>query len=75
MNTHVYLFAIYILQVNVPPFLFEAILYAPIDDTSSTAKIRNETIFFTLYKKEVAMWESLVMENGKLSTVEHRWTI
>ncbi|XP_048723517.1 dynein axonemal assembly factor 4 isoform X1 [Caretta caretta] len=52
------------LKVNVPPFLFEAILYAPIDDTSSTAKIRNETIFFTLYKKEVAMWESLVMENG-----------
>ncbi|XP_074925723.1 dynein axonemal assembly factor 4 isoform X2 [Chelonoidis abingdonii] len=52
------------LKVNVPPFLFEAILYAPVDDTSSTAKIRNETIFFTLYKKEVAMWESLVMENG-----------
>uniref|UniRef100_A0A8C8VFQ8 Dynein axonemal assembly factor 4 n=1 Tax=Pelusios castaneus TaxID=367368 RepID=A0A8C8VFQ8_9SAUR len=52
------------LKVNVPPFLFEAILYAPIDDTSSTAKIRNETIFFTLYKKEAAMWESLVMENA-----------
>ncbi|XP_006276929.1 dynein axonemal assembly factor 4 [Alligator mississippiensis] len=51
------------LKVNVPPFLFEAILYAPIDDTSSTAKIENGSVFFTLYKKEAATWESLVMEN------------
>ncbi|XP_019359798.1 PREDICTED: dyslexia susceptibility 1 candidate gene 1 protein isoform X2 [Gavialis gangeticus] len=50
-------------QVNVPPFLFEVILYAPIDDTSSTAKIENGSVFFTLYKKEAATWETLVMEN------------
>ncbi|XP_065703316.1 dynein axonemal assembly factor 4 isoform X2 [Patagioenas fasciata] len=52
------------LKVSVPPFLFEAILYAPIDDTNSTAKIGNGTIFFTLYKKEVAMWDYLTLPNG-----------
>ncbi|XP_053222136.1 dynein axonemal assembly factor 4 isoform X1 [Podarcis raffonei] len=52
------------LKVNSPPFLFEAILYAPIDDVRSTAKIENGSVFFTLYKKEAAMWESLIMENG-----------
>ncbi|NXU91040.1 DAAF4 factor, partial [Xiphorhynchus elegans] len=51
------------LKVSVPPFLFEAILFAPIDDTNSTAKIENGNIFFTLYKKEPAMWDSLTLEN------------
>ncbi|XP_064373468.1 dynein axonemal assembly factor 4 isoform X2 [Dromaius novaehollandiae] len=50
--------------VSVPPFLFEAVLYAPIDDTNSTAKIGNGIIFFTLYKKEMAMWDSLMIENA-----------
>ncbi|XP_075016219.1 dynein axonemal assembly factor 4 isoform X3 [Calonectris borealis] len=50
--------------VSIPPFLFEAILYAPIDDTNSTAKIGNGIIFFTLYKKEVAMWDSLTLANA-----------
>ncbi|XP_002753550.1 dynein axonemal assembly factor 4 isoform X5 [Callithrix jacchus] len=47
------------LKVNFPPFLFEAFLYAPIDDENSKAKIGNDTIVFTLYKKEAAMWETL----------------
>uniref|UniRef100_A0A2K5IAF5 Dynein axonemal assembly factor 4 n=1 Tax=Colobus angolensis palliatus TaxID=336983 RepID=A0A2K5IAF5_COLAP len=47
------------LKVNFPPFLFEAFLYAPIDDESSKAKIGNDTVVFTLYKKEAAMWETL----------------
>ncbi|XP_070922912.1 dynein axonemal assembly factor 4 isoform X2 [Macaca nemestrina] len=47
------------LKVNFPPFLFEAFLYAPIDDESSKAKIGNDTIVFTLYKKEAAMWDTL----------------
>ncbi|XP_042659745.1 dynein axonemal assembly factor 4 isoform X3 [Tyto alba] len=51
------------LKVSIPPFLFEAVLYAPIDDTNSTAKIGNGIIFFTLYKKEVAMWDSLTLAN------------
>ncbi|DAA25304.1 dynein axonemal assembly factor 4 isoform X1 [Bos taurus] len=47
------------LKVNCPPFLFEVFLYAPIDDESSKAKIGNNTIVFTLRKKEAAMWETL----------------
>ncbi|XP_007535291.1 dynein axonemal assembly factor 4 [Erinaceus europaeus] len=49
------------LKVNCPPFLFELFLYAPIDDVTSKAKIGNDTIVFTLYKKKAAMWESLSM--------------
>ncbi|NWT18648.1 DAAF4 factor, partial [Vireo altiloquus] len=52
------------LKVSIPPFLFEAILHAPIDDTNSTAKIGNGNIFFTLYKKEPAMWDSLTLANA-----------
>ncbi|KAI1235093.1 hypothetical protein IHE44_0002725 [Lamprotornis superbus] len=51
------------LKVSIPPFLFEAVLYAPIDDTNSTAKIGNGNILFTLYKKEPAMWDSLTLAN------------
>lgn len=47
------------LKVNFPPFIFEAFLYAPIDDSKSHAKIGNGVIIFTLYKKEEALWESL----------------
>ncbi|KAF6351133.1 dynein axonemal assembly factor 4 [Rhinolophus ferrumequinum] len=47
------------LKVNFPPFLFEVFLYAPIDEESSKAKIGNNTIIFTLHKKEVAMWDTL----------------
>ncbi|NWR29761.1 DAAF4 factor, partial [Tachuris rubrigastra] len=59
------------LKVSIPPFLFEAILYAPIDDTNSTAKIGNGNIFFTLYKKEPAMWDSLTLENADKEKLQH----
>ncbi|XP_010217622.1 PREDICTED: dyslexia susceptibility 1 candidate gene 1 protein [Tinamus guttatus] len=59
------------LQVSIPPFLFEAVLYAPIDDTSSTAKIENGNIFFTLYKKEMGMWDSLTIENASKEKLQH----
>ncbi|KFV95219.1 Dyslexia susceptibility 1 candidate 1, partial [Eurypyga helias] len=59
------------LQVSIPPFLFEAVLYAPIDDTNSTAKIGNGNIFFTLYKKEVAMWESLTLANTNREKLQY----
>ncbi|KFR02691.1 Dyslexia susceptibility 1 candidate 1, partial [Nipponia nippon] len=59
------------LKVSVPPFLFEAILYAPIDDTNSTAKIGNGIIFFTLYKKEVAMWDSLTLVNANKEKLQY----
>ncbi|NXI95558.1 DAAF4 factor, partial [Psophia crepitans] len=59
------------LKVSVPPFLFEAILYAPIDDTNSTAKIGNGIIFFTLHKKEVAMWDSLTLVNADKEKLQY----
>ncbi|NXF18599.1 DAAF4 factor, partial [Rhodinocichla rosea] len=59
------------LKVSIPPFLFEAVLYAPIDDTNSTAKIGNGNIFFTLYKKEPAMWDSLTLANADKEKLQH----
>ncbi|XP_013812716.1 dynein axonemal assembly factor 4 [Apteryx mantelli] len=59
------------LKVSIPPFLFEAILHAPIDDTNSTAKIGNGVIFFTLYKKEIAMWDSLMIENANKEKLQY----
>ncbi|XP_030354200.1 dynein assembly factor 4, axonemal isoform X2 [Strigops habroptila] len=58
-------------RVSIPPFLFEAILYAPIDETNSTAKIGNGVIFFTLYKKEEAMWDSLTIENDNKEKLQY----
>ncbi|KAM6181628.1 dynein axonemal assembly factor 4 isoform 3-T3 [Erethizon dorsatum] len=57
-------------QVNFPPFLFEAFLYAPIDDGSSKAKIGNDAIVFTLYKKEAVMWETLSMSGVDKETMQ-----
>ncbi|KAM6388423.1 dynein axonemal assembly factor 4 isoform 1-T1 [Pluvialis apricaria] len=59
------------LKVSIPPFLFEAILYAPIDDTNSTAKIGNGIIFFTLYKKEAAMWDTLTLANANKEKLQY----
>ncbi|XP_054244141.1 dynein axonemal assembly factor 4 [Indicator indicator] len=59
------------LKVSVPPFLFEAFLYASVDDTNSTAKIGNGIIFFTLYKKEVAMWDSLTLANASKEKLQY----
>ncbi|NXC01730.1 DAAF4 factor, partial [Orthonyx spaldingii] len=59
------------LKVSIPPFLFEAILYAPIDDTNSTAKIGNGNIYFTLYKKEPAMWDSLTLANADKEKLQY----
>ncbi|XP_008937595.1 PREDICTED: dyslexia susceptibility 1 candidate gene 1 protein, partial [Merops nubicus] len=59
------------LKVSSPPFLFEAFLYAAIDDTNSTAKIGNGVIFFTLYKKEEAMWDSLTLQSADKETLQY----
>ncbi|NWU62023.1 DAAF4 factor, partial [Pterocles burchelli] len=59
------------LKVSIPPFLFEAILYAPIDDTNSTAKIGNGNIFFTLYKKEVGIWDSLTLADANKEKLQY----
>uniref|UniRef100_A0A8V5HIN9 Uncharacterized protein n=1 Tax=Melopsittacus undulatus TaxID=13146 RepID=A0A8V5HIN9_MELUD len=60
-----------VVRVSIHPFLFEAILYAPIDETNSTAKIGNGIIFFTLYKKEEAMWDSLTIENDSKEKLQY----
>nr|XP_033775636.1 dynein assembly factor 4, axonemal isoform X2 [Geotrypetes seraphini] len=49
------------LKVNFPPFLYEAFLYAPIDEIRSSAQIGNGVIIFTLFKKESALWETLTL--------------
>ncbi|XP_043532981.1 dynein assembly factor 4, axonemal [Chiloscyllium plagiosum] len=47
------------LKVNFPPFLFEVILFASIDESKSSAKVGNDVVIFTLCKKESRMWEQL----------------
>nr|XP_048280084.1 dynein axonemal assembly factor 4 isoform X2 [Myodes glareolus] len=58
------------LKVNFPPFLFEVFLFAPIDDGNSKAKIGNDTILFTLYKKEPVLWETLSMPDVDKETMQ-----
>ncbi|XP_034757696.2 dynein assembly factor 4, axonemal [Acipenser ruthenus] len=60
------------LKVNFPPFLFEVILYAPIDDNKSVAKIGNGVVIFTLYKKEESIWESLALMNVDKETLQKK---
>ncbi|KAK7832692.1 hypothetical protein U0070_026888 [Myodes glareolus] len=45
-------------------------LFAPIDDGNSKAKIGNDTILFTLYKKEPVMWETLSMPDVDKETMQ-----
>ncbi|MBN3270966.1 DAAF4 factor, partial [Polyodon spathula] len=60
------------LKVNFPPFLFEVILYAPIDDNKSVAKIGNGVVIFTLYKKEESIWENLALMNVDKETLQEK---
>ncbi|XP_015264663.1 PREDICTED: dyslexia susceptibility 1 candidate gene 1 protein [Gekko japonicus] len=50
------------LKVNAPPFLFEAFLWAPIDEARSAARLEDGSVFFTLQKKEAAPWDSFLAE-------------
>ncbi|XP_067827274.1 dynein assembly factor 4, axonemal [Heptranchias perlo] len=47
------------IKVNFPPFLFEVVLCASIDESKSSAKVGNGVVIFTLCKKESAMWQQL----------------
>uniref|UniRef100_A0A8C5MC19 Dynein axonemal assembly factor 4 n=1 Tax=Leptobrachium leishanense TaxID=445787 RepID=A0A8C5MC19_9ANUR len=51
------------LKVSFSPFLFEAFLFAPIDDCKSSAKIGNGIILFTLYKQIPSAWDALTSTN------------
>ena len=47
------------LQVNYPPYLFEVVLYQPVDDTKSKAQVGGGAAVFTLEKKEPGIWSRL----------------
>ncbi|XP_072888939.1 dynein axonemal assembly factor 4 isoform X2 [Hemitrygon akajei] len=47
-------------KVNFPPFLFEVLLYASIDESKSSAQLGNGAVIFTLHKRESRMWEQLI---------------
>lgn len=51
--------------MNFPPFLFEVLLFASIDESKSSAKVGNGVVIFTLYKKESTMWEQLTTVEGE----------
>ncbi|KAL2088840.1 hypothetical protein ACEWY4_015739 [Coilia grayii] len=51
------------LKVHFPPFLFEAVLFAPVDDDKSIAKIGNGVAVFTLHKQKEELWDQLTTNN------------
>nr|XP_006628776.1 PREDICTED: dyslexia susceptibility 1 candidate gene 1 protein isoform X2 [Lepisosteus oculatus] len=63
------------LKVSFPPFLFEAMLFAPIDDDRSVAKIGNGVVICTLHKQQEGLWEELTIKNAdkdKLQEIRER---
>ncbi|KAM3870228.1 dynein axonemal assembly factor 4 [Diretmus argenteus] len=53
------------LKVHFPPFLFEAFLFAPINDDKSTTRIGNGAAVITLPKRTSEMWEQLMIIGDK----------
>ncbi|XP_063435199.1 dynein axonemal assembly factor 4-like [Mytilus trossulus] len=47
------------IKVSFPPYLFECLLHAPVDDQTSTAQIGNGAVVFKLKKQEPGMWYQL----------------
>ncbi|TNN29931.1 Dyslexia susceptibility 1 candidate gene 1 protein [Liparis tanakae] len=47
--------------VHYPPYLFEAFLFAPVDDDRSTAKIGDGVAVFSLPKRTNKAWEHLMI--------------
>lgn len=52
------------IKVSFPPYLFECLLYAPVDDQASTAQIGNGAVVFKLKKQEAGMWLQLTKEEA-----------
>ena len=46
----------HILQVSYPPYLFEAFLYAAVDDLHGKATVGNGVVIFQFDKKEAVLW-------------------
>ena len=59
-------------QVNFPPFLFEADLFAAIDDSASSATIGKGTVEFKLVKREQVTWGRLSASLEKSDLQERR---
>ncbi|XP_038562633.1 dynein assembly factor 4, axonemal isoform X1 [Micropterus salmoides] len=49
------------LKVHYPPYLFEAFLFEPVDDTRSTAKVGNGCVVLSLPKRTNTVWEHLMI--------------
>nr|CAB3238462.1 EKN1 protein [Phallusia mammillata] len=47
------------IKVSYPPFLFECVLYAGVDDDKSVATIRDGCVTFSLPKQEPEIWTQL----------------
>ncbi|XP_053405308.1 dynein axonemal assembly factor 4-like [Mercenaria mercenaria] len=47
------------LKVSYPPYLFECLLYAPVEDGDSVAQVGNGAVVFKLLKKEGDKWPQL----------------
>lgn len=54
-------------QVSFPPYIFECLLAAPVDDIAGTAQIGNGSVLFKLSKKEPAMWGKLQSESSGMA--------
>ncbi|KAL5004069.1 hypothetical protein ScPMuIL_017525 [Solemya velum] len=46
-------------KVSYPPYLFECLLFAPVEEDSSTAKVGNGVVDFVFPKKELVLWGQL----------------
>ncbi|XP_013406783.1 dynein assembly factor 4, axonemal [Lingula anatina] len=47
------------LKVSYPPYFFEVLLFAPVEDTKSSAQVGNGAVVFNLTKKEPVLWSQL----------------
>ncbi|CAL1540870.1 unnamed protein product [Lymnaea stagnalis] len=47
------------LKVSYPPYLFECLLVAPVEDTRGCAQVGNGAVVFKLFKKEPRFWNCL----------------
>ncbi|XP_041366391.1 dynein assembly factor 4, axonemal-like [Gigantopelta aegis] len=52
------------LKVSYPPYIFECLLEAPVDDETSTAQVGNGAVLFKLKKKDPAQWSNLQSEQA-----------
>ena len=48
--------------MSYPPYLFECLLFAPVDDRNSTAQVGNGAVVFKMLKKEPVKWTKLQSE-------------